>query len=243
MRPHSRRSLRHLGIVVPVHNEEILLPRALQALDEALSGVPRAVECRVALVIDASSDASSDIARAWGASRKDACVLLRLDANVGAARRAGCDALLSSWGHTKLRQSWLATTDADSEVPRDWLTAQIAAREAGADLWTGRVAVTDWQDHDPETVRAWAAAYEAESDPVHGTNMGLAAELYARIGGFRPLRTGEDRDLYARALATGATRCHQPEVRVRTSARRVARAPQGFAHALVSLEGDLTLSA
>ena len=70
--------------------------------------------------------------------------------------------------------------------------------------------------------------------------MGLTAELYARVGGFRPLRTGEDRDLHARALAAGATLCHQPDVRVRTSARRDARAPKGFAHALVRFERDLT---
>jgi hypothetical protein len=235
-----------VGIVVPVHDEEDLLPRALQALDQAVAHVPLGVRCRTALVLDACIDASSTLARRWANSR-DALVLVRGYTNVGAARRVGCDALLASWAGEEPEAIWLASTDADSEVPGPWLLAQLAAYQDGADLWAGRVEVVDWSVHDPETARRWHAAYGAEAGPVHGTSMGLSAVLYERLGGFRALRTGEDRDLYARAVAQGARVRHETNVKVTTSARRKARAPLGFAHALISLDtefqDDLTVSA
>ena len=43
------------------------------------------------------------------------------------ARRAGSCALLSLWPEEDPARIWLATTDADSYVPRDWLTVQMEA--------------------------------------------------------------------------------------------------------------------
>jgi hypothetical protein len=57
------------------------------------------------------------------------------------------------------------------------------------------------------------------------------------------LRTGEDQDLYQRALEVGARLQHEVNVTVTTSARRHARAPLGFAHALTALESELVRGA
>ena len=59
------------------------------------------------------------------------------------ARRAGSRALLSLWPEEDPARIWLATTDADSRVPQDWLTVQLEAYLSGADMWAGRVRVAE----------------------------------------------------------------------------------------------------
>jgi Glycosyl transferase family 2 len=239
---------RAVGIVVPVHNEEKLLHLALDALRHAIANVPTRIECRVAIVLDTCNDASTAIAHRWakthgsrcrGALDAGALLISCGESNVGAARRHGCAALLGTWSRMNARHLWLATTDADSVVPDPWLTTQITAHEAGADLWAGRVSVTDWSAHGPATARLWNQEYGQEGAPIHGASLGMNAQAYLEIGGFRALRTGEDRDLYQRALEAGARLQHEVHVTVTTSARRQARAPLGFAHALTALESEL----
>jgi hypothetical protein len=148
----------------------------------------------------------------------------------------GCEAILQTWQHLDPDALWLATTDADSQVPEDWLVAQLDARSEGADMWTGRVDVTDWSAHRRSTSIRWASQYQNEAAPIHGASLGLTALAYRRAGGFQPLATGEDRALYRSARDTGARIHHDQVVKVVTSARRDARAPLGFAHALTSTE-------
>jgi hypothetical protein len=231
-----------VGIVVPVHNEERLLHMALDALGRAIANVPTKIECRVAIVLDSCNDASTAIAHRW-AKTHATLLISRDDANVGAARRHGCAALLGTWNRINARHLWLATTDADSVVPGPWLTAQIAAHDAGADLWAGRVTVTDWSARAPATARLWNQEYGREESPIHGASLGMNAQAYLEIGGFRAFLTGEDRDLYQRALEVGARLHHEAKVTVTTSARRHARAPLGFAHALTALENELIVGA
>jgi hypothetical protein len=237
-----------VGIVVPAHNEENLLRLALDALGRAISKVPTRIECRVAIVLDTCNDASTAIAHRWAKAHGSqwrraldpAALLISCgESNVGAARRHGCAALLATWPRMNARHLWLATTDADSVVPDPWLTTQIAAHDAGADLWAGRVSVADWSLHEPATARLWSQEYGREGTPIHGASLGMNAQAYLEIGGFRAIRTGEDRDLYQRALEAGARIQHEVNVTVTTSARRHARAPLGFAHALTALESEL----
>jgi hypothetical protein len=226
-----------VGVVLPIHNEEERLGASLHALGSAMAELPTSLDCRVALMLDTCSDGSPAIARNW--SRRHGALLVSCDlGNVGAVRRAGCGALLGSWPRLHARHVWLSTTDADSQVPRQWLTAQVAAHEAGVNLWTGRVAVKDWSHHRPDTAQRWTEDYESQSAPIHGTSMGINGQVYLDIGGFDALLTGEDRDLYFRAVAAGVAPHHDATVPVITSARRVARAPLGFAHVLNTLERD-----
>jgi glycosyltransferase involved in cell wall biosynthesis len=240
---------RAVGVVVPVHNEEELLGPALDAVGRAFSGLThRGVECRTAIVLDGCTDDSRTIARRW------ACALARLEgphqsvvlrcrsAGVGEARRVGAAALLREWRAFNPRNIWLATTDADSRVPPAWLAAQVDAHECGADVWTGRVAVEDWSHYDDTTARLWNEAYDAEQAPVHGASMGFNAQIYLNAGGFAPLGTGEDRALHRAILGAGGRALEDMELRVITSGRRLARAPLGFAHALCSLDDDVTVT-
>ncbi len=222
-----------VGVVVPVHDEEEFLPSALRALELALDALSPSISRRVVVVLDNCGDASSAIARRW-AARTDALVIREECGSVGLARRAGILALLARWTEKDPRQVWLANTDADSRVPQDWLTIQVEAQSSGVDLWAGRVRVAE----DSATIRRWTERYAAERDPIHGASFGFSAALYLQLGGFRSLRSGEDRDLHDRAVAAGFNVAYDPRAAVTTSSRRTGRAPAGFASVLDTVEQE-----
>lgn len=233
-RVRDTRTVDVVGIVLPVHDEEELLPAALEGLEVTIGSLPPSLACRVVVVLDDCRDGSADVAREW-ATRTGATVLHRQSRSVGMARYAGSHALLSLWPDVPPASIWIATTDADSRVPHDWLTVQLEAHEAGADLWAGRVRV----EEESAVVRRWKAIYSAEPDPIHGANLGFSGFLYEQIGGFRSLRSGEDRDLFRRATAAGFRIAYGRQATVVTSARRRGRAPGGFASVLEGVAGDV----
>lgn len=229
-----------MGVVLPVHNEDRHLLAALCSVDRAMAQISnKSTECQLVVVLDDCRDRSADVVDHWLACRS-AVARVRVIAlgarNVGLARRTGCAALLERWSTTPSRDVWLATTDADSEVPSDWLEAQLQARDEGAHVWVGPVEVRCWDDRAEGTADEWGRRYALEHLPVHGANFGVDATMYLRTGGFKPRVTGEDRDLLDRALLHGAVTRVDPSVRVITSGRRQARAPRGFAEALSAIE-------
>jgi hypothetical protein len=228
------RAVRAVGVVVPVHDEEELLPLALAGVEEAIDALPSGVARRVAVVLDDCRDGSAAVAHAW-AGRVGASVIVGECRSVGMARRAGTRALLSAWPGASPERIWLATTDADSRVPSDWLTVQLEAHRSGSDLWAGRVCVAEQS----AVVRQWNEAYGAERRPIHGANLGFSGSLYEHIGGFRCLRSGEDRDLHRRAVAAGFRVTYDLRAAVTTSGRRRGRAPGGFASVLGGVEEEL----
>jgi len=229
----GRRPASVVGVVVPVHDEEDLLPAALEGVEEAVDALLPPTSCRVAVVLDDCRDGSLAVAQAW-AGRVGALVVERECRSVGSARRAGTQALLSLWPDVHPAQIWMATTDADSRVPPDWLTVQLEAYGSGSDLWTGRVSVAE----ESAVVQRWKDTYGAERQPIHGASMGFSALLYEHIGGFRHLRSGEDRDFHRRAVAAAFRVTYDLRAAVATSARRKGRAPGGFAGVLVDFEEE-----
>ncbi|WP_433802146.1 glycosyltransferase [Actinomycetospora sp. CA-084318] len=219
-----------LGVVVPVHDEEALLGGCLEALDRAARWVRGSASVRLVVVLDSCRDASRDITREHGV--ETVAVAAR---NVGVARDAGFRALLDGPGAVP---DWIATTDADSRVPPDWLLAQLAAYERGADARVGAVYVDDWDGHGRSTREWFRTVYDAAADPhphVHGANLGVRREAYDRCGGFQGLAVGEDVTLVAALDADG--RVHRSRRSpVLTSGRRIARADGGFAARLGELE-------
>jgi hypothetical protein len=234
-----------VGVVLPVHNEEDLLAEALEAIDQAFSHLAQlGTACRTAIVLDTCSDASAMISRRWVRELQrrgephQAVIARCRSACVGRARRTGAATLLRAWSGTDPRHIWLATTDADSRVPGNWLLAQMAAHEWGADVWAGRIEVEDWSNFRPATSLSWQASYDREAVPIHGANLGFNAQAYLTAGGFTAVRTGEDRALYRAIVDRGGTPCVDGEVRVTTSGRRQARAPMGFAAVLTALDSE-----
>lgn len=225
--------LRAVGVVLPVHNEESNVTKTLDAIERAMWELPSDIESRVAVVLDSCDDASPGLVRHWSEGRgRSAVVVVCRGRNVGLARRKGCEAILSDYAAVDPGELWLATTDADSLVPVEWLGVQVAARDAGFDMWAGRVGVGDWTGRPLATSMSWKSSYAGEREPVHGASLGFTASAYAELEGFRALRAGEDRDLCQRGKSMGLRVRHDTRAVVRTSARRAARAPRGFAHAL-----------
>jgi hypothetical protein len=234
-----------VGVTLPVHNEEKTLRAALSCLENSFSEL----ECsglllHASIVLDACGDESRDIARAWkrDAEQRGKIVVDLVECgvtNVGLARALGCGVLLRKLRGTDPSSIWLATSDADSLVPQNWLAAQLESRDSGADVWVGRVFVTDWTRHRWRTAQKWRREYERESRPVHGANLGFTASCYLDAGGFRSLRTSEDRALLRDLINCDAVVHYDSDVRVATSSRRHARAPEGFASALTAIDAAL----
>lgn len=214
-----------IGIVIPAHNEEECIEDCLAHVRACMhSQRLLAEQVQVVVVVDACTDATAILAAKAGA------LTLPVQArNVGVARAAGAEHMLARGAR------WLAFTDADTLVSPDWLADQI---ELDADAVCGTVEVSDWTPHAEHAQllsRHFAETYHDVEDHrhVHGANLGVCAAAYQRAGGFKPLACSEDVDLIAALERTGATICWSARPRVRTSARKVARAPGGFADALL----------
>lgn len=217
-------------MVVPVHDEQELLGACLDALARAARWVADGALVRTVVVLDGCEDGSGDVARAHGVE-----VLAVPARGVGAARDVGCRALLDG---PATRPDWLATTDADSRVPPDWMLAQLETWQCGGDARVGAVYVEDWEEHGPGARHWFSDVYDLAGDPhphVHGANLGVSSEAYEACGGFRGLATGEDVALVT-ALDVGGFAAHRTRRSpVLTSGRRIARARGGFAHRLSDL--------
>ncbi|HYZ54957.1 MAG TPA: glycosyltransferase [Streptosporangiaceae bacterium] len=226
-----------LGIVVPAHDEEELLPSCLAALSRAARAVTalRGISVRTVVTADACSDDTAAIARRAGTT------VVEIGArNVGVARAAGLREILRRSRPGGPRGLWLTTTDADSVVPPHWLSEQVRYADDGWEAVVGTVAVADWTGHTPATASEFARQYgvwRGWHPHVHGANLGFSAQAYLAAGGFPPLRTAEDHALVSALRAQGRRVLHTPELRVVTSARTRYRAPGGFGCRLTTLGG------
>lgn len=212
-----------LGVVIPVHNEAALLGECLEAVaraarDPQLENEP----VEVVVVLDACTDPSAAVAVRHGAQ------IVSLNARcVGAARALGASFALDSGAR------WLAFTDADTRVPADWLSAQLAAN---TDVACGPIAIEDWSAHPYGVRERFLEQYARTGDlEVHGANLGLSAAAYRASGGFPALRKGEDSVLVASLEALGWSVARRALPPVITSARWDSAIEGGFASRLRDL--------
>jgi hypothetical protein len=144
----------------------------------------------------------------------------------------------------------ILTTDADTIVPPDWVARNLRVIDAGASAVAGAF------DIDPAEKVALPvmlrlrlrleARYEAliteltcrldpqPHDPwprhaaTSGASLAVDLEAYRAVGGMPALPVGEDKAFVDALVATGRRVRHDPDIRVRTSARLVGRAIGGF---------------
>ena len=142
-----------VGVVIPAHDEEDLLPSCLAAV--RLAAAPLAgIAVHVVVVADACTDQTARLARAGGAA------VLEIQArSVGAARAAGVQEVLRRTAPLDPGSVWLATTDADTLVPPCWLTRQLRYAGGGWDAVVGTVTVTDWRAYPAELPPLFARLY------------------------------------------------------------------------------------
>jgi len=231
-----RRPVSAVGVVVPARDEERLLPSCLDALDVAAARVQAVCGTTVDLlvVLDRCVDDSARVLAGHSRARS-----LELDVgNVGLARAAGLTEVVSRHGamRTADRQDlWLATTDADSRVPADWLVRQVEIAGTGADVVLGTVDVDDWSEHSAHVEHRWRSSYDPrDGHPhVHGANVGLRAEVYLAVGGFPGLALDEDVSMVGRLDGYRVVR--SGSIPVVTSARLTGRLSGGFADHVAAL--------
>lgn len=219
-------------IVVPAHDEELLLPACLASLRRASEHAALArIPVRIAVVLDRCSDRSGEFAAPL--LRSGDLLLEQRAGNVGVARREGARALVAAEAGRPGSSVWIATTDADSRVPADWLARQVALADSGADAVAGTIRVDDWHEQPRGTRDLFLARYASELRPavhghVHGANLGVRGSTYEQVGGLEGLPLAEDHALVDALEAHGARIMRPPSLHVATSGRRESRAPGGF---------------
>lgn len=225
-----------VGVVVPAHNEAATIRRCVNSILAAAKEVT--VPVLVALVDDGSSDGTGEIARnaLSGSEHTVASVRFR---NVGAARKAGHARVIEYFRGIGTSRLWIAGTDADSIVGRDWLARQLDLASEGVDAVAGTIRLANAR---PGLRAAFEAEYRAKvwgtaHGHIHGANMGTRASAYLEAGGFHAQPCHEDVSLWRRLRATAGVVCRaESGLVVATSGRRTGRLTGGFASYLAALE-------
>jgi cellulose synthase/poly-beta-1,6-N-acetylglucosamine synthase-like glycosyltransferase len=130
----------------------------------------------------------------------------------------------------------VANTDADTSVPRDWLSKQLQLANEGACAVAGIVSVDSFEGHGLREAENFARRYVINADGthshVHGANIGLRADVYVDVGGWSDVAVGEDHNLWQRVRQRGWKVCSSSASVVTTSGRVHGRARGGFADTL-----------
>ena len=233
----------HAVVVVPARDEQERLPAALAALGAALDRwEEHHAQGTAAVVVAADRCDDATVAAALEARRADPRVhVLELpdpapgEAGVGRARAEGALRARELFPDVPAALLWLASTDADSRVPADWLLAQTTAAGPEGALVLGTVDVREGPLR-----QAWILDYRHEDGHphVHGANLGLPWSLYEAAGGFPRVAEHEDVRLVeaVRALGEGEV-VATDTTRVLTSSRLQGRTPGGFAGHLQEVGG------
>ncbi len=228
-------NIAHVLIVIPAHDEQRRIARALGAVSAARTLLPPSISTSLVVGIDSCVDDTSSVA----ARLLGPCdfVVETSHRCAGKTRRSATDAGLRRL-QVERDRIWIANTDADSTVAPDWLTLQVQFATEGAAAVAGIVSLST-DECDPCLLRRFRRAYPLHDDGthphVHGANFGVRADAYLSVGGWPPLSTGEDQTLWAHLRAAGHSTVSSSALVVETSARLQGRAPDGFARDLASL--------
>lgn len=133
--------------------------------------------------------------------------------------------------------AWIFNTDADSVVPRDWISATVRqAEERGAVAVAGMVAVTGWvatasaRNRYRELIKAGIT--DDGHRHVYGANLAVRYDAYLAVGGFASEPHGEDQGLVDRLRQQQLPLLTTFAPLVLTSGRTPGRAAAGLGHLL-----------
>ncbi|HXN37589.1 MAG TPA: glucosyl-3-phosphoglycerate synthase [Solirubrobacteraceae bacterium] len=237
-------------VVVPARDEAPRIAACLHALSNQRDMTPGSYE--VILILDGCRDHTLQVIQQTTLHLRQPAfhtVTLLRPQGVGRARRLGMDIACRRLTQIGTEHGLIASTDADSTVAEDWLSAQLALARAGAEAIGGLIELdhTERQALDPQaiTVREHSTAQRltsaieqtagkarVEHPHFSGASLALTAAAYERCGGL-PVRAALEDEALAQALTRHDVAIHRSErVRVRTSARTDGRAPRGLAQDL-----------
>jgi glucosyl-3-phosphoglycerate synthase len=237
-------------VVIPARDEAPRIAACLRALSTQLHMGTGSYE--VILILDGCRDDTLQVVQQTTHELREPdvhIVTLLRSQGVGRARRLGMDIACRRLMQIARGEGLIASTDADSTVAADWLSAQLALARAGAEAIGGLIELdpTERRALDPEalTVRERSASErltaarkqtvgEANVEHAHfsGASLSLTAAAYRRCGGM-PVRAALEDEALAQALTRQGIAIHRSRgVRVQTSARTNGRAPRGLAQDL-----------
>jgi glycosyltransferase involved in cell wall biosynthesis len=225
----------HIAVLIPARDEELLLPRCLRSVRLACLKLPQGVTTDIVVVSDGSQDRTLAIADEFLQGMGTA---IAVDGHgVGSARACAAITALRRYDGSRER-CWLANTDADCEVPENWLSDQLALAKRGFIAVAGIIDVDSFVEHAMHVENSFRQTYRIPSEGghphVHGANMGIRADASLHVGGWGPLLTAEDHDLWSRLEHCAGQRIADASLQVLTSGRREGRASMGFAAALAA---------
>jgi hypothetical protein len=245
------------SIIIPAKNEALHLPATLAALaaQTDMQGQPvPAGSFEVIVLANNCNDATAAVARAQTRAFPQLVLhvaelcLPAAQAHVGRARRLLMDEACARLELVGRPHGLIASTDADTQVAPDWLTANLAELTAGAEAVGGRI-LTEAVQPEANQVRGTQlrdAAYHllrahlehlldpepADPWPHHhqhfGASLALTARAYQQVGGLPEVRFLEDEALWQALRRHDVPVRHSPAVRVVTSARQDGRVEVGL---------------
>lgn len=218
--PHKNPQNPFISVVIPALNEEKFLGRTLQSiLNQDFK------DFELIVVDNNSTDKTSEIAKNFGAK-----VIFESQLGVGFARQKG---------FSKAKGKIIASTDADTILPSNWLSRIMKEFEKDKNLVAFGGLYTLYSG--PITARS-AVSYFAY--PVWvldrilsggwsltGSNLAIKKEAFLKVGGFKTeLKLGEDADISQRLKKIGKV-ILDPDFLVQTSGRRFRN---GLFHGLIT---------
>lgn len=204
----------HISVVVPAYNEEQYIASCLESLmRQDFSG-----SYDVVVVDNNSEDRTAEIARSFGVR-----VLFESRRSAAAARQRG---------FAEAKGGIIATTDADSVMPPNWLSSISRAFQKRPKLvaFGGHY---NFLDDCPILPRFWvkylfpllwmAYTLVIRRRLLFGVNMAVKREAFLMVGGFNTsISQGEDNDISLRLAKLGQV-VWDSRFRVTTSGRRFCR--------------------
>jgi cellulose synthase/poly-beta-1,6-N-acetylglucosamine synthase-like glycosyltransferase len=223
-----------VGVVIPAQNEEKTIAKCVASVLAAHAHCGRSAPLWIAVVADSCNYSTVEIAsRVIGGFGE---VIECSSRSPGTARRLGVAAVMDHFRTTHPIRIWLANTDADTHVPRDWLRRHLDHADDDASAVAGIVQLDASEALRVDIVRLYDETYELRADGthghVHGANLGVRADAYLDAGGWSHVTVAEDHCLWRRLRLRGWSLRSCVDSVVMTSARLHGRAVGGFADTL-----------
>lgn len=218
-----------IGVVIPARNEEATIQKCIASVLAAGESHRRRGALWIVVVADACCDRTTSFARsAIGAHGQ----VIETDvSSAGSARRLGAQAVIERFRDVDPRSIWLANTDADTCVCRDWIDVHLQLADQGVTGVAGIVRLGP--DGSPEAHEVYRRTYSIGEDGthshIHGANIALRADAYLDIGGWAERALAEDHCLWRRLRGRGWRVSSPTRSVVITSGRLKGRAAGGFA--------------
>jgi hypothetical protein len=234
-----------LLVALPAHNERELITDCLRSVGCAVEAAQAAGvvgRARVAVAAhrctdDTAARASAALAALTGI---EAVVIVENEAVAVGTVRTRLINQAADQAPPLAADAWVFSTDADTVVPIDWITATLRRAESShADLVLGLADLSDWPVDD-----ATLAAYEqiiasgltaTGHRHAYAANLAIRLAAFRAVGGFPAAPHGEEHALAAACRAAGLKVISTLSPRVRTSARMPGRAPNGLGALLAQL--------